>query len=256
MFVRSERFLSFMEFLLISIYSFLYFSHIWSSACWYLMIVLLSFGIGLAWIFIVSTFGYYSAAVFISLIFNSVALMMVEGYFLNPSFLPFFTICSVIGLCLTFSNISVSRNRYWMATCFLLGLSIQIHFNAFFILLSGIFLQLISHRIKINQLNKRYFFTGLIIFILTILPYYVSNILSNYGIIIGQQPPFSSGHFINATPVLLVRLFYGLSNTNLDSILRMLMFQLQPARRLLGIWSCFTKVSCWKSTGDQVPWII
>ena len=279
----SKKFLSFMEFLLISIYSFLYFSHIWSfsyilifqdrdlerakqlvkgsliffgpevlgggnlpggfyyyilsipylleldwSACWQLMIILLSAGIGLAWIFIVSTFGYYSAVVFISLIFNSAALMMVEGLFLNPSFLPFFTICSVIGLCLTFSKIPVSKNRYWMATCFLLGLSIQIHFNAFFILLSGIFLQLIAHKIKISPLNRRSFFTGLIIFVLTLLPYYISNFLTNYGITIGQQAPSSSGRYMNAPPFLLRRLLDGLSSLNLESILRMLMFQLQP----------------------------
>jgi hypothetical protein len=283
MYMRAKRFLDFLEFLLISIYSFLFFSHIWSfsyflifqdrdlerakqlaggslvffgpemlgggnlpggfyyyllsipyllglnwSACWYLMIILLSTGIGLAWIFIASMFGYFSAIIFISLIFNSAALLIVEGFFLNPSFLPFFTICSIIGLSLTFSKVPVSKNRYWMATCFLVGLSMQIHFNAFFILLSGIFLQLTAQRIKINQLNRRYFFMGLIIFVLTILPYYISNFLSKYGIIIGQQAPSISGSNMNATTLLLRRIWSGLLNINLESFLQNMMFQLQP----------------------------
>ncbi len=292
-----SKFLRLMEFLLISIYSFLFFSHIWSfsyllifqdrdldrarqlaqgsliffgpevlgggnlpggfyyfllsipyflgldwSACWQLMIILLSAGIGLAWIFIVSVSGYYSAGIFIVLIFNSAALMIVEGLFLNPSFLPFFTICSIIGICLTFSNIPVSKNRYWIATCFLMGLSIQIHFNAFFILLSGIFLQLIANKVKITPLKKRNFFMGLVVFALTLFPYYLSNILSRFGLIVGQQAPFSSGQYLNAPPFLLRRLFDGLSGLSLESMFRMLMFQLQPEVLLclcilpLGYW--------------------
>lgn len=292
-----SKFLSFMEFLLVSFYSFLFFSHIWSfsyllifqdrdldrarqlaqgsliffgpevlgggnlpggfyyfllsipyflgldwSACWQLMIILLSVGIGLAWIFIVAVSGYYGAGVFIVLIFNSAALMMVEGLFLNPSFLPFFTICSIIGICMTFSNIPVSKNTYWIATCFLLGLSIQIHFNAFFILLSGIFLQWIADKIKIAPLKKRDFFMGLVVFALTLLPYYLSTILSRFGLIIGQQAPFSSGQYLNAPPFLLRRLFDGLSGLSWESMFRMLMFQLQPE---LLLCLCILPVGYW-----------
>lgn len=281
--MRSKKILTFLEFLIISTYSFLFFSHLRSfsyflifqerdierarklvegnliffgpemfggghlpggfyyfllsiphflgfdwSVCWHLMIFLLSVGIGLSWIFTVSIFGYYSAIILITLLFNSSTIIVVERLFYNPSFLPFFTICSIIGLCLTFSKIPVSKKRYWIATCFLLGLAIQIHFNAFFILLSGIFLQMIANRIKIVQMNKSHFFTGLIIFVLTLLPYFLSNILGKYGITIGQQTPLSSGSSFNAPMTLISHFLHGLLNLSPELILRNVMFQLQP----------------------------
>jgi len=111
------------------------------------------------------------------------------SYFNNPSFLFLAMVVVMAALAESFATVSAGRKYWWWAACLILGLSIQVHFMAFFLMLAAVTLQLSAGFLRLQRLSWKVFASGLLLLGLTLAPFAAWKLAAEFGVTLGQPAP-------------------------------------------------------------------
>lgn len=156
-------------------------------AVWQLQMIMMAAAISSLWFFARRRFGVFPAcyALLCTAFFDFKTLWF--GY--NASFLPLFVVGSLISLCLAFDDSSPKRGLAWAFFCLCCGLGMQLHMTVSLLLLSGAIVQLAAARLGLRPLERKAFFVGLAIFLLTMAPYLIWTASKALSLPLGQSAP-------------------------------------------------------------------
>lgn len=160
----------------------------------YAMLFLHALGIGFLWTFFRGRNNTLGAVFSSTLFLCSFNLTYVLAQFLNSSFLPLLSIGIFIAFIRSFEFASSDQEKepkqrfYWFLGCLLLGLAFQFHFTTITFLLGMITIQLFGRYIGVRPLQWRLFSQGIILFLITLLPYTIWWLLRAKSYSLGQLP--------------------------------------------------------------------
>lgn len=142
---------------------------VWLSS-WWLMMGFAAAGGALFWVWVRRVWGWLPACAGLFCFAYSPILQRVYSYFLNVSYLPFFTCIAVIGLLGAYCGFRHAR-LFWYAAVVGMALALQLHFSAISLLFATLIAQFFARRFGFNPVKKWDFAGGIALFFLSLLPY-------------------------------------------------------------------------------------
>ncbi len=153
----------------------------------------------------------------IALFILSPATLRYLQIFLNVSYVLIFAVIGIICLCLSHTSTdSRIRQRSFIGTGFVLGLSLQLHFSMIFMAMAAVALEILSPQLKLKRHDNKTLIWGLVTFLLPSIPYITWNLSRHLGFEFGQAS-FYSGTGQNALPSL-IHLMNDIKQLNLTTL--------------------------------------
>lgn len=171
---------------------------------WNWMFLLLSVGGALGWLYFEKKFNSMAALLWLILYSLTSSTSQLIQMFLNPSFSIVFIILINILILKSFSEKNVNtRNRSFLLACVVTGLATQLHYSVIVYIFALVFLKIAAASMKLQIIEKKYFFLGLAGFALTLAPYFIWSTFRLFDLELGQEH-WRSGVVDNALPSLFM----------------------------------------------------
>lgn len=158
---------------------------------WHLTIIrltLIAFSALLVWLLVKKYWGELPALWAWSLFLNSHIILRNSIPDWNASYQAIFSLTSLSLLFFTWTGSTRStRIRWWLAYCLISSLGCQIHFSMVYFILLGVFVQICGPHLKVQRIDRKYFFIGLLIYILPLFPFFFWWIKSGHSISIAPS---------------------------------------------------------------------
>ncbi|MGE0528451.1 MAG: hypothetical protein AB7G93_16940 [Bdellovibrionales bacterium] len=151
---------------------------------------------GLLWISMRLHVGFAAAVCAVASYTFSCGLFIATTYFGNPSFLPFFTMVSLLGVWQLQRPSTSNRTLICALTFFAMGLGVQIHYCMLLVLATACFLLLAPG--AQTRLSRREMVWAGCAFVIPLLPYLIWSALDSMGFGFGQPELPFTGQFADA----------------------------------------------------------
>lgn len=181
---------------------------------WRQMLVLFAAAMGLLWTYLRRKFGVRCASLCVGLCLASIHVVSTLRTFVNPSFLPIFTVAILLCFIEVFSSPRpVSRTTWvaWLLLSLFIPLAMQIHFTAVLFFLAAVLLQVLAPQLGLGRLPRRLVVSGAAVFVITLSPHFVWLTAKKMGHPFGIDAPDASGSADNSIWFIL-RQFYAKLN--------------------------------------------
>ncbi|MGZ3721486.1 MAG: hypothetical protein ACXVA9_01065 [Bdellovibrionales bacterium] len=167
------------------------FSPAWFSAWYFLITTYVAAGL-LGFEFFRRNFSWPLGVLWLGFFLMAPTTHRFEALFLNVSYMLPWTITALILICLAFgSAVEKTREHSFLAACFVLGCALQFHFSNISLFLSILTLQLCARRLKLPQVSRKCFLSGIALFALPSLPFFIWWISKSLGYPFGQATSYS-----------------------------------------------------------------
>lgn len=211
---------------------------------WYWMIILSFVGGLFGWYYFRAKFNSLIAFFWLLLFSLSFSIGQLGSIFLNPGFTIFFIVLINIYTLKAFSENTIrKRNRTFILACFLVGLTIQLHYSSLSYILALITLYIFSKKLKIISINFKSFCLGLVVFALTLLPYLLWLVLKKFDLELGQAAPYT-GIIKKSEPYLSV--FFNIEKIFTSNFLLSSLKQLTVFIPLALLIFAITRLLCFR----------
>lgn len=181
------------------------------------MLLFRSIGVFFIWRFLNRRAGFSSAVFATTAVMTSFTLAWSLWQFLNSSYVFPFAIVAVIALCETFAYSATDRVRRinWLLACASIAVGLQLHFTMVCLLASALalFAWCLRKNTPLQKLSYRDFRDGVILLLVSFLPYSIWLMSCWFHHPIGQLEPPYTGTSING-PVFLANVVFNMQAVN------------------------------------------
>ena len=202
---------------------------------WYWMFILMAMGGVCGWYFIRAQYDSVTATIWLLLFSFLQPIQHLINTFFNPSFSILFLVLANVLTLKSFADPRKEvRNRSILFSFFICALIIQIHYSGITQLFAILFLALASEKLGLPSPDRKKMIQGFGIFLLTLSPFFIWQVLSKFNIYLGQ-PQSYVGSTSGSIPSLLAYFKISTSFSQFMLLCLQKLFLVLPIIFLIGL---------------------